>query len=467
MNIPGILISAPASGSGKTAAACALMAAFLQRGLKVRACKCGPDYIDPMFHREILGIESQNLDLFFSEREQLASCYIRHGAEADLVITEGVMGYYDGMGIDTDAGSSFRIAESLKLPVLLVIPARGAALSLAASVRGMLEFRAGSSIRGILLNRVSASAYPRIKKMLEKELAEAGHDIPVLGYLPDDEAFSIESRHLGLVTPMETEGLRERLRHAGEIIEQTADLERILRIAETAGILECGCPTIEKTEENPVKIGIARDEAFCFYYRDNLELLEQYGCKFMPFSPLHDRTIPEGVGGLLIGGGYPELYAGPLSRNREMLASVRTAVRRGMPCIAECGGFMYLHETLEDKEGNTFPMAGIIKGHTFPSGRLTHFGYVTITAQNTGGLLETGEKIRGHEFHYWKSTEEGKDCIAEKPDKKRNWNCIHMTRQLYAGYPHLYYPSEPEFARRFVEKCQNYQTDLFKGVRHF
>ena len=199
MKIPGILIAAPASGSGKTAVSCALMAALQARGLKVRACKCGPDYIDPMFHREVLGVDSRNLDLFFSEPDELRQGFIRHASGADIVVTEGVMGYYDGRGMDTDAGSSYDVACTLNLPVILVINCRGAALSLAALVRGMAEFRADSNICGILLNRTSKMLYPRLKAMLEQELGKYGYKIPVLGYVPEDDAFRLESRHLDLL----------------------------------------------------------------------------------------------------------------------------------------------------------------------------------------------------------------------------------------------------------------------------
>ena len=232
MGIPGIMIAAPASGSGKTSAACGLMAAFGSRGLKVRSCKCGPDYIDPMFHREVLGVDSENLDLFFSKPEELRESFRRHTAGADLTVVEGVMGYYDGMGLDTDHGSSYEVASVLNLPVILVVPCRGAALSLAASVRGMLAFRKESNIRGILLNRVSGMLYPRLKQMLESELKQAGYDIPVVGYMPEDEAFRLESRHLGLITPQEIEGLRGQTARAGEILAGTADLDLILQIAE-------------------------------------------------------------------------------------------------------------------------------------------------------------------------------------------------------------------------------------------
>lgn len=468
MGIPGIMIAAPASGSGKTAAACGLMAAFGSRGLKVRSCKCGPDYIDPMFHREVLGVDSENLDLFFSKPEELRECFWRHTAGADLTVVEGVMGYYDGMGLDTDHGSSYEVASVLNLPVILVVPCRGAALSLAASVRGMLAFRKESNIRGILLNRVSGMLYPRLKQMLESELKQAGYDIPVVGYMPEDEAFRLESRHLGLITPQEIEGLRGQTARAGEILAGTADLDLILQIAEKGAAngetaeedrSETGDKPVFGTGENRVRIGIARDKAFCFYYKDNLELLEKLGCEPVPFSPLSDPRLPDGLSGLIFGGGYPELYGRTLAENKGLLQEIHSLIEDGIPCLAECGGFMYLHEELEDREGQVWKMTGNIKGRTWPVGRLVRFGYVKIMpeeARTEAGYLFPGEEIRGHEFHYWDSTDSGSDCLAVKPDGRRSWQCIHMDGNLFAGYPHLYLPSLPAFAERFVRRCREW-----------
>ncbi len=468
MGIPGIMIAAPASGSGKTSAACGLMAAFGSRGLKVRSCKCGPDYIDPMFHREVLGVDSENLDLFFSKPEELRESFRRHTTGADLTVVEGVMGYYDGMGLDTDRGSSYEVASVLNLPVILVVPCRGAALSLAASVRGMLAFRKESNIRGILLNRVSGMLYPRLKQMLESELKQAGYDIPVVGYMPEDEAFRLESRHLGLITPQEIEGLRGQTARAGEILAGTADLDLILQIAEKGAAngetaeedrSETGDKPVFGTGENRVRIGIARDKAFCFYYKDNLELLEKLGCELVPFSPLSDPRLPDGLSGLIFGGGYPELYGRTLAENKGLLQEIHSLIEDGIPCLAECGGFMYLHEELEDREGQVWKMTGNIKGRTWPVGRLVRFGYVKIMpeeARTEAGYLFPGEEIRGHEFHYWDSTDSGSDCLAVKPDGRRSWQCIHMDGNLFAGYPHLYLPSLPAFAERFVRRCREW-----------
>ena len=461
---PGILLTAPASGSGKTAAACALMAALRDQGLDVRACKCGPDYIDPMFHREVLGLDSKNLDLFFSEPEELIRGYIRHTEGADIAVTEGVMGYYDGMALDSDRASSYDVAHTLGLPVLLILPCRGASLSLAAVVKGMAEFRKDSRICGILLNQVSGMLYPRLKEMLESELQSIGLDIPVIGYLPDDPCFRMESRHLGLVTPQELDGLKAQMRRAGELLSRTVDLELVRQIAEKAARSMKKEPdtaaekALAGSAEKALRIGVARDEAFCFYYKDNLTLLEDLGCTLIPFSPLRDSALPEGLDGLLLGGGYPELHGEELVGNTGMISSVREALEAGMPCLAECGGFMYLHEEMEDRNGKKWPLVGAIRGRTYPTGKLVRFGYVKIeNSAGTEGYLQPGEYVRGHEFHYWDSTDSGSDCLAVKPDGRRKWNCIHMDGSLFAGYPHLYLPSMRKFAERFVRQCREWE----------
>ena len=303
------------------------------------------------------------------------------------------------------------------------------------------------------------------------------HPIPVLGYIPRDPAFSFESRHLGLVTPEETDGLKEQIRKAGDILSETVDLDQILQIAESAVMQEgertdrcggCDGPESRKCPDGPC-IAVARDRAFCFYYKDNLELLKELGCCLVFFSPLSDRQLPE-ADGIILGGGYPELYAGELSSNRSMSDSIRQAIEKGVPCLAECGGFLYLHETLQDENGREWPVAGIIRGKAFPTGRLSRFGYVEIGRNHGGGpdtaadsWLAPGEKIRGHEFHYWDSTDNGSSCTAAKPDGKRSWNCIHAEKNFFAGFPHLYLPSCREFAERFVGKCRNYQKTSGKG----
>lgn len=474
--IPRILLAAVSSNSGKTAAACGMMSAYVQQGLNIRSCKCGPDYIDPMFHREVLGVDSENLDLFFSDAEELTKNFIRHTERADLVIAEGVMGYYDGMGLDTVRGSSYEIASVLKFPVILVVNARGAAMTLAAVLKGMTEYVPESRICGVILNQISGMLYPRMKQMLEQTLQRMNHsEIKIVGYLPKADPFVLESRHLGLVTPQELQGLKLQMQQAGEIANETLDLEGIREIAERAEELKwqqedlkwqqrdaCflkssfSADQAESGEKRKKRIAVARDEAFCFYYKENLEILESMGCELICFSPLRDKQLPDGIEGMIFGGGYPELYAQQLSENRSMLMSVRAALEKQIPCLAECGGFMYLHEKIRDREGKEWSMVGRIRGISYPTGKLVRFGYVNVIPMSETckkEWLPEGTSLRGHEFHYWDSTENGEDCMAVKPDGKRSWSCIHAEPGLFAGYPHLYYPSNRAWIENFL-KCR-------------
>ena len=458
MKIPGVMIAAASSGSGKTVTACGMMEAFREKGLQVLACKCGPDYIDPMFHRQVLGIGSENLDLYFSEPEDLREIYAEHEKNADLTIIEGVMGYYDGMTLDSERASSYEVAKTLQVPVILVVPCRGMAYSVSAMIRGIAGFRSDSNIRGVILNRISPSLYPRMKKMLERELADTG--IRIVGYIPEDEVFRLDSRHLGLVTPENIRNLKGQMERAGHILSQSLDLELIRQIAEKYSGLEINKCIKKRNDDyrnkfkDHVRIAVASDEAFNFYYQANLRMLEHLGCELVPFSPLADQKLPEEIGGLILGGGYPEEYAARLSENVSIREDIRAWIAKDGPCLAECGGFLYLQEWLTGTDGKTWPMVGAIASGSERKDRLVRFGYMRAEALTDGIYLKKGESIRGHEFHYWDSSENGKDCLAMKPDGKRSWECIHMKGNLFAGYPHLYYPSNPVFAERFVERCR-------------
>ena len=454
---PGFLLSAVSSNSGKTAAACGLMSAFKQEGKRVYACKCGPDYIDPMFHREVLGVDSKNLDLFFSEEDILKEGYLKHTKDADITITEGVMGFYDGMSLDSVKGSSYDVAQTLGLPVILVINARGAAMTLVATVKGIVEFRPDSNICGILLNRVSAMLYPRLKEMLENELARIGHDeIKIVGYMPENEAFHLESRHLGLVTADEVEQLSARIDKMAELVEKSVDVDRLLGIAATAPDIREEPYRLEPIAGARPIVAVARDEAFSFYYEENLRALEDLGCELAFFSPLCDSELPRGTSALYLGGGYPELHARQLSENAPMREAVRRAVESGMPTVAECGGFLYLQREIADSEGRRWPVAGALEGASENGGRLSHFGYVELTSQRDGLYGPRGTRIRAHEFHYWQSTCPGGDFWAQKPRRDKGWPCMTTTPSLVAGFPHVYYPANPDVARAFASAAASF-----------
>ncbi len=449
---PRILIAAPASGGGKTTFTCGLLQALVNRGLAPAACKCGPDYIDPMFLSEVIGAYSRNLDLFFSEETQVRQLVADSARHSDIVVIEGVMGYYDGIAV-SDEASAWDVARATETPAVLVIDGRGRARSIAAEVAGFARFREDSRVAGVVLNRVSPMLYPRLKDLIEEETG-----VRVYGYLPKLDDCSLESRHLGLVTASEVADLREKLNTLAAVLEESVDIDGLLDLANTASDLgSCDWQGVVSQQfENAPRIAVAHDDAFCFYYADALRLLQHLGAQLVEFSPLADESLPEGVSGLYLGGGYPELHAAELNDNRSMCSSIARAIRTGLPTIAECGGFMYLHDVLEDNDGNTYSQVGVVDGASFKTDKLGRFGYITLTASYGGLLVEEGDMLRAHEFHYWDSENPGAAFTAEKPQSGRTWKCGISTPTLYAGYPHLYLPSCPKAAKRFIEACVAY-----------
>lgn len=449
------MIAGIASGSGKTTMVCAILQELKKRGLVLAACKCGPDYIDPMFHRAITGAKTANLDLFFTPPQTVREILYQNSVGTDITIIEGVMGYYDGMQLGKDTASSYDVAKQTKTPVILAVSCKGMSLSLAAIIKGVATFRMDSNIQGILLNGIGKGMYERIKPIVEEET-----NIPVVGFLPPLTNFRLESRHLGLVTPDEIEDLEEQLNYLSEIARESIDLDTILRIAMNAPKIELeeisGIDSWNKDKTKDTKmirIGYAYDQAFCFYYQENLKMLTDMGATLIPFSPLKDNVVPDNLDGLLLGGGYPEVYAKELSKNVSMRNSMKEAIRSGMPCIAECGGFMYLHERMQGKDEEWYEMVGAIEGECFKTNRLVRFGYVTLTANEQTNYSDKEEVIRGHEFHYWDSTNTGVGYTATKTSSALSYPTIHAKENLLAGYPHLYYPNNPKLAERFLKMC--------------
>ena len=446
MNSPRLLFAAPASGSGKTTLVCGLLRALKNRGQAVRSFKCGPDFIDPLFHETVVGVPSGTLDLFFGAEEQLRGLFCRHAARAEISLIEGVMGYYDGLGAATDRASSYEVAKALDAPVVLVVDGRGQSLSALATLEGFLRFRSDSRIRGVIFNRMSEGVYAALKPQV-KELG-----IRPLGYVPRAPELMIESRHLGLVTPGEIEDLGQKLDALAALLERTVDMDGLLQLAAEAPALTAP-PATPVPPMPSTRIAVARDEAFCFLYQDNLDLLQDYGAELLFFSPLHDAALPAGAQGLILPGGYPELYAQALSANESMRRSIRAAIQGGLPCLAECGGFLYLHRALEDMAGHAWPMVGVLDAGAYRTPRLGRFGYITLSAKADTAFLPAGESVRGHEFHYFESESCGDALRAQKPAGSRGWDCCHSRGPLLMGFPHLYYPSNPQFIERFLRAC--------------
>lgn len=546
------------SGSGKTVVACGLLALMKKRGFAVRCVKCGPDYIDPMFHRRVLGIRGSNADLFLmgeaSVRRSLCgaaghtdsffgggsarqsfcesgSCAdslfeesVREG-EDSYVLAEGAMGFYDGIGGTTE-NSAFDISDRTDTSVVLVIRSRGQSISLAAQVLGFLNFRRPSHICGLLLTECSPSLYDHLCPILERETG-----LPVLGYLPAMEEAKIPQRHLGLVTAEEISDFRERFGAIAEQMERTVDVERLLglfrdgllcdaNVKKSETVLNDSCVAMSERKEYSddadlpdvkedlnarysddadlpgmnesmsagdasfnvsgksscqsfCQIAVAYDEAFCFYYSESLEALREAGAELVFFSPLHDRSLPPGITGLYLGGGYPELYAGQLGENRKMRDEIREAFARKIPTVAECGGFLYLQKVLEGADGLEHQMAGVFSGSARPAGHLVRFGYIYLEADRDSLLFRKGEVVPAHEFHHWDTDDNGSDlaavrardviskmsdadaCQARDVILKRisadSWRCGHVSDHLYAGFPHLALGGAVPLAERFVE----------------
>lgn len=450
-----IMIAAPQSGSGKTLITCALLQALKEKNYYLESFKCGPDYIDPMFHKTVLGISSRNLDPFFTE-DSITRMLLAKGQDSrDLAVIEGVMGLYDGLGGIREEASSYALAKATNTPIILTVNARGMGRSLLALLSGFLQYDTAHLIKGVILNQTPSS----FASVLSKEIEETFH-IPVVASFPVRDDVRIESRHLGLVMPYELEDIQSRLKIASQVLCENANIEQILEIAKSAPQLEYDVKRDikQKLTEKTIRIGVARDEAFCFYYEDNLDLLKSLGAKLIFFSPLHDDTLPKDLDGILFGGGYPELYLKELEENESMRNSVKSAIENKMPSLAECGGFMYLHDTIFDSEKKPYKMAGVIHACCMKKERLVRFGYLTLNSK-TDSFLQKGETIRGHEFHYYDSEDNGECAIAKKPVGTRSWECVHAGSDHWWGFAHLSYYSNPKFAEKFAEACRSYKIN--------
>ena len=407
------LIAGTGSGCGKTTVTCAILQALVSRGVPTASFKCGPDYIDPMFHREVIGTPAHNLDPFFCSGQTLCELLARYGSEVNVL--EGVMGLYDGG--DTSAHA---VSMHTQTPVILVINCRGMSDSIGAVMQGFLRYQAPNRIAGFIFNRLPEKLVPLAK-----------------------------------VTAQEIGDLRQKLHALGELAERHIDLDALLSLE--AAPLPAFTPPVPSASAAPCVIAVARDSAFCFTYAENLDVWRDLGCEVRFFSPLADDALPE-CDGLYLPGGYPELHAEALSRNAGMRADIRAAIRSGMPVIAECGGFLYLHETLTAETGEVLPMVGCIRGNAYPMRRLQRFGYITMTAQADSLLCRRGAHLTAHEFHYWESEHPGNAFHAVKPDG-RTWDCAHAGKRLYAGFPHLYWYEDRTCAERFVRACKAFREE--------
>lgn len=449
-----LVIAGTHSGVGKTTITVGLIDALRRRGLRVQPFKVGPDYIDPGYHTLAAGRPCRNLDTWMLLPERVQAMFAHAAASADVALIEGVMGLYDGSGYEDESGSTAEVTKLLDAPIVLVLDAAKMARSAGAIALGYQRFDANLPLVGFLVNRAAGDNHGRgIASAIE-----AATGLPVFGWLPRAECLEVPERHLGLVPSAESADRREFIRAAGDLVSQHLDLNRLQALADSRRMHEVG-PTFAMEEATPIRsvIAVARDEAFHFMYEENLDLLRASGAELAPFSPLRDQTLPIDAVGVMLSGGFPEVYAEQLSANRSMHAALRQAHGRGLPLYAECGGLMYLTQAIRDGGGDRFPMVGLLPGHCEMAGRLT-MGYRIARAAGESWFLHAGETIRGHEFHYstWKDRPDhlppAYQLLPRSGDGEARPEGASVGN-LWASYVHLHFGARPELARRFVEAC--------------
>jgi cobyrinic acid a,c-diamide synthase len=450
-----IVIAGTTSGVGKTTIAIGLMGILASHGLKVQPFKTGPDYIDSSYHTMVTGRPSRNLDTWMLPHEAVIELFNRATAGKDIAVVEGVMGLYDGRSSTNEEGSTAELAKLLKAPVILVLDSRKGARSMAAMAHGYQDFDRDINVAGVILNGIGSIAHFEICR----EAIEHYTKLKVVGYLPRKEDLSMPERYLGLIPTAEGATEKKLFKKIIARCQETFDIDKILKISEEAKTPHIESRLFPRTPiPSKVKIAVAMDKAFSFYYRDSLDLLEAWGAKIIPFSPLEDTSLPRNISGLYIGGGFPELFAADLANNKSLKKAIKIAARQGMPVNAECGGLMYLGKSIRDADGREHPMVGAIPVSSRIDGPHLSLGYRTIQALADGPILREGEIIRGHEFHW--SVLKGKTSgasayrILDKGERQEGF----QNNNLVASYIHLHLGSLPHIASRFVEICRQFQN---------
>lgn len=454
ISINRIMIAGTASGTGKTTLSLGIMAALKRRKFKVRPFKVGPDYIDPGFHKLVTGNNSYNLDSWMLEEDTIKYLFNKNMKDMDIGIMEGVMGLYDGFGVDRNAmGSSAHVSKVLKTPVILVIDGRAMSTSAAAMVMGYKIYDNDVDIKGVIINKLSGDRhYELLKEVIERDTG-----IKCLGYLPKNINISLNSRHLGLIPAEEVEELNDKVDLLVSYIEKYIDLDSIIEISKNTEVVKSQeYYTYLKGYAQGVKLGIMKDKAFSFYYQDNIDLLKEMGIDIKWISPLKDTKIPKDLDGLYIGGGFPEVFAKELQQNQQFKESLKNALESGLPAYGECGGLMYLTEGIEDLNGDNHEMVGFLPTRSIMTKRLQRFGYVEV---------ETSDhiRIRAHEFHHSNIVDNEDLKYQYKVIKKREnretkiWDCGIRKINVLAGYPHIHFYSNIDFVKKFMDVCKNYK----------
>ena len=447
-----MIIAGERSGVGKTTVTLALLSALQRRSQAVQSFKVGPDYIDPMFHRYVTKRACRNLDPVLTSEAYVQQCFAQHSQTADYSLIEGVMGLFDGASGSDDFGSTAHIARLLNLPVLLILNCSSLARSIAAIAHGYRSFDPRVNVAGVVLNRVGSDRHLELLTAALEPL-----NLPILGVLRRQDDITIPDRHLGLVPTAELENLDPLLDRLADLGETCFDWSQLLPLLK--------CQSLEKSESktqvlnSKVRVAIAYDSAFNFYYADNLDLLEQLGAELVYWSPLKDSALPEKVQGLYLGGGFPEVFATELAANQSARQAVNAAIRSNMPTYAECGGLMYLCEQIVDFAGQSHPMVGILPT-TAKMGKKLTLGYRQATVMQNSPMMSQGDRAWGHEFHRSMLTHESDQPLfnlqgyhSSIPLKSEGWQC----HQLHASYTHLHFGAQPEFLKRFLDQCLQFE----------
>jgi len=453
MNSPRIVIAGVHTGVGKTTLTLGIMAALRKKQISVQPFKVGPDYIDTGLHYYAAGVKSHNLDSWMGSEELVKTVFAKNASHAQISIIEGVMGLFDTARGQRFKGSTAHVASILNAPIILVVNARVMAQSCIALVKGYMEYEPGVQIKGVILNNTSAFHKEDLQKSLEEELG-----VRVLGCIPENKAISMPERHLGLLPAEENDCLHSAIETMGNLIEAELDIDSLLKLAHNAPPLYTSWQ--ETIPDKSVTIGVARDEAFSFYYQDSLDYLQELGADLKFFSPLRDNSIPP-VDGLYLGGGFPEMFLEQLSNNHTMINSIRSAWGHSMPIFAECGGFMYLTEKIRDFADNVWPGAGIIPAEVKMTRSLAALGYVDATAMQDSIIANRGDILRGHEFHYSQLTgigagETAYSLLGGMGGDFRGDG--YIKGNLLASYVHLHLRSNPKAAHNFINSCKKYRT---------
>lgn len=465
------ILAGTRSGVGKTTLTMGVLAS-LSRKYQVQPFKVGPDYIDPAFHSKITGRPCRNLDSYMLDETTIKHLYKKNISDAHMAVIEGVMGLYDGAEIDSDIGTTASIAKILNLPVVLVVDGSKIAGSIAAEVKGYTSFDQTVEFAGVIINRVNSGMhYDLLKKAIEYHT-----DLKVYGYLKKDLDITLPERHLGLMPTAELAELEAYFDQLADLVEDTVDMKALEDLAKVPGDIELMSHTKEEALINQrdiykgLRLGIAKDSAFHFYYEDVLALLTELGIDLVAFSPIHDSCLPDHLDGLVIGGGFPEMFGPELEANRSFRQSLLKALEVGIPYDAECGGLMYLCQELTDLEGQAYEMVGWFDGHSKMTSRLQHFGYASLTLDKDCVYGPKGSSIKVHEFHRSKSQINGEMAFELKKIRsgqvKKAWQGGYIKGNGVAAYAHKHYYSNLQFLENFLSNCVKYKESRMTNGIH-